>query len=112
VGIAEDIATGMRKKKSNAAASVPGVGSKDDPAADENTDVPDLGGEPGTTDDGAPDKTDETDTGDEGDMGDYDAIETSAVQDLMSTKDPATFKKALRQFVKACMQNEETAEGE
>lgn len=36
-------------------------------------------------------------------LGDYDAIEDSAVADIMNSKDPATVKAALRQFVRACM---------
>lgn len=39
----------------------------------------------------------------DGEMGDYDSIEDSAVQDIMNSKDAATVKTALRQFVKACI---------
>lgn len=47
----------------------------------------------------------EGDAGSEPDdeLGDYDAIEDSAVSDIMTSKDPATVKAALRQFVRACM---------
>lgn len=41
--------------------------------------------------------------GDDAEMGDYDSIEDSSVSELMSTKDPKTFKSALRDFVRACI---------
>ncbi|MDB4981759.1 MAG: hypothetical protein JWM82_2511 [Myxococcales bacterium] len=43
----------------------------------------------------------------------YDSVEDSAVSDLMSTKDPETFKSALRDFVRSCMDRDaEGADGE
>lgn len=56
---------------------------------------------------GGDDAGGEPEAGAEGDMGDYDSVEDSAVQELMSTKDPKAFKSALRDFVKACIDREE-----
>lgn len=91
MGLAEDIAKGMRKKKGAVDAE---EGSPEEEASEPESEATaegdDAGGEPASDD-----------------LGDYDSVEDSAVSDLMSTKDPKTFKAALRDFVKACMDREE-----
>lgn len=70
---------------------------RDEPEAEASAEGDVPGGEPDAEAEGDGD----------GEMGDYDSIEASAVSDLMSTKDPETFKTALRQFVKACIDRDE-----
>ena len=102
-GVAAMLAGRMKKKKSPIGA----VDDEQEADVDGETEADSIVGAPPGRD--PEDSAEEADGVEEGpdtmgdEMSDYDAIESSAVADMMATKDPEVFKAALRDFVRACM---------